>query len=102
MKTLSITEASRSGISGLVAAAESGEPIALARHGRVVAEVVSADQMATLRQAQESLLDAALVMARFVTDSGERTDLDDALEMFGFSRTELEAELAEEIATGRL
>ena len=102
MKTLSITEASRSGISGLVAAAESGGPIALARHGRVVAEVVSADQMATLRQAQESLLDAALVMARFVTDSGERTDLDDALEMFGFSRTELEAELAEEIATGRL
>ena len=102
MRTISITEASRSGISGLVTAAESGEPVALSRHGRIVAEVVSAEQMATLRQAQESLLDATLVMARFATDSGERVELDDAIEMLGFNRAELEAELADEIAAGEL
>lgn len=51
-------------------------------------------------QTSEDLLDATLVAARFATDNGERTDLDDAIEMFGLNRAELEAELAEEIADG--
>lgn len=96
MKTLTITEASRRGVSGLVSSAETGEDIALSRHGRVVAEIVSAQEMGQLRKARETLRDAALVMARVVTDSGARTDLDQVLETFGLDRRELEAELAAE------
>lgn len=96
MTTLSITEASRSGLSALVAAAEEGRDTALSRHGKVVAEVVSAKEIAQLRQDRETLRDAALVMARFATDSGVRTTLDQAMEFFSLDRAELEAENAEE------
>ena len=92
MATLSITEASRAGLSALVTDAEKGHDTSLSRHGKVVAEVVSAREIAQLRQDRETLRDAALVMARFATDSGVRTDLDQAMEYFGLSRAELEAE----------
>ena len=36
-------------------------------------------------------------MARLATDSGARTDLDEAIEQFGLTRAELEAELALDI-----
>jgi len=66
-----------------------------------VAEVVSADEMDELRRDRDTLRDAALVMARFATDSGVRTDLDQAMKAFGFTREELEAELAAEIGSTR-
>ncbi|AGS33673.1 hypothetical protein B841_00950 [Corynebacterium maris DSM 45190] len=94
MKTITITEASRTGVSGLVSAAEAGERIVLSRHGRVVAQLVSAEEMEQLRRERELLRDTALVMARFATDSGARTELDEAMEAFGLDRAELEAELA--------
>ena len=97
MKTLPIAEASRRGISGLISSAEAGQKVALSRHGRVVAEIVSAQEMDKLRKDRDTLRDAALVMARFATDSGVRTDLDQAMEDFGLTRAELEAELAAEI-----
>lgn len=97
MKTLAITEASRTGISGLVSSAEAGQGVALSRHGHVVAEIVSAQEMAKLRKDRETLRDVALVMARFAADSGARTDLDQALQDFGLNRAELEAELESEI-----
>ncbi|WP_334121478.1 type II toxin-antitoxin system Phd/YefM family antitoxin [Glutamicibacter sp.] len=46
MTTLSITEATSSGFSALVTAAEEGRGTALSRHGKVVAEVVSAAEIA--------------------------------------------------------
>ncbi|MGP9782332.1 type II toxin-antitoxin system Phd/YefM family antitoxin [Glutamicibacter sp. AOP12-B1-11] len=96
MTTLSITEASRAGLSALVAAAEEGRDTSLSRHGKVVAEVVSAKEIAQLRHDRDTLRDAALVMARFATDSGVRTTLDQAMEFFDLNRAELEAENAEE------
>lgn len=68
----------------------------MSRHGKVVAEVVSAKEIAQLRQDRDTLRDAALVMARFATDSGVRTTLDQAMEFFNLNRAELEAENAEE------
>jgi len=96
MTTLSITEASRAGLSALVTAAEEGRDIPLSRHGKVVAEVVSAKEIAQLRNDRDTLRDAALAMARFATDSGVRTTLDQAMEFFNLNRAELEAENAEE------
>lgn len=93
MTTMTITEASRTGVSGLVSSAESGTDVALSRHGHVVAEIVSAEEIASLRRDRETLRDAALVMVRFATDSGVRTDLDQAMEAFGLSRAELENEI---------
>lgn len=90
MITMSITEASRAGISALAAAAQRGDDIALARHGRVIAEVVGSDELAELRRDRDVLRDAALVMARFATDDGGRTELDALIDSLGFSRTELE------------
>lgn len=90
---MAISEAARTGFSKLVNSAESGVEIALSRHGRVVAEIVSAKELESLRRDRETLRDAALVMARFATDSGARTDLDDAMELFGISRAELEKEI---------
>ena len=37
-----------------------------------------------LREAKDSLLETALVMARFATDNGNRTELDDVIETLGF------------------
>ncbi|MGO1181471.1 MAG: type II toxin-antitoxin system Phd/YefM family antitoxin [Micrococcaceae bacterium] len=88
-----MAEASRVGISALVSAAESGEEITLSRHGRVVAKLVTEREIQQLRKDRELLQEATLVMARFATNTGARTDLDDALEAFGFDRSQLEAEL---------
>lgn len=93
MEALSITEANRRGISGLVRSAEAGPAVILSRQGRVVAEIVSAREIRELRKGQEDLADALLALTRFLTDTGNRTDLDDAIEAFGFTRAELEAEL---------
>lgn len=99
MKALTITEASRAGVSSLVSSAEAGEEVVLSRHGRAVAEVVSSAEIKQLRAERELLTDAVLVLLRMATDSGERTDLDDAMEAFGMDRSELEAELAAETLT---
>mgnify|MGYP001046716098 CR=1 FL=1 len=97
MTQLSIAEASRLGVSGLVSSAEAGREIILARHGRVAAEVVSSQEMQQLRHDQELLRDATLVMSGFVTDSGARTDLDSAMSTFRFNRSELESEFEAEL-----
>lgn len=97
MATLSVTEASRAGLSALVSTAEAGSSTALTRHGKVVAEVVSANEIAQLRNDRLILRDAALVMARFAVGGGEVTTLDDAMEFFDLDRAELEAENANEL-----
>ncbi len=85
----------------MVASAQSGNDIPLSRHGKVVAEIVSAKEISELRRDRETLRDAALVMARFATDAGIRMDLDQAMGSFGFTRAELEAEIVADIAAGR-
>lgn len=99
MTTMSITEANRSGLSGLVSAAEKGEEVSLSRHGRVVAEVISSEEARALRADRETLRDAALVMTRLATDSGNRTDLDDVMASFGIDRADLEREIADGLHT---
>lgn len=93
MTILSITEANRTGISGIVASAEAGTPTTLSRHGRAVADVVSHQELRELRRDRDTLRDATLVMVRMAADSGTRTDLDQAMAVFGIDRAELEAEI---------
>ena len=93
VSVFSITDANHVGISGLVSSAESGRVVTLSRHGKPVAEIVSREAMDLLRRDRETLRDVVLIMTRMVTDSGNRTELDDAMEAFGINRDELESEI---------
>ena len=93
VSVFSITDANHVGISGLVSSAESGRVVTLSRHGKPVAEIVSREEMDLLRRDRETLRDVVLIMTRMVTDSGNRTELDDAMEAFGINRDELESEI---------
>ncbi len=97
-RTLSVTEAATRGVPGLVRDAEHGDDVIVARRGKPVAYVVGMDRMDQLRELESELRDVALVLARTATDSGRRISLDEAIEAFGYSRAELEAELEQEIA----
>lgn len=101
MTTMSISKAASKGLAALVTSAEEGNPTQLLKSGRVVAEIDSTEEFSALRQDRDTLHDAALALARLATDTRTRTDLDQALELFGLTRDELEAEIATDIDTGR-
>ena len=90
-QSLSITEAATAGLPALVRTAEAGTDIVLNRHGQPVALVVSTQRAAEIDELKQDLIDVALLLARAATDNGSRTDLDVAIEAFGFSREELES-----------
>lgn len=100
-RTLSVTAATGRGVAGLVKDAERGEETIVERHGRAVAAVISVEHLDELRRVRADLVAASLVLARELSDTGNRTDLDDAIAAFGFDRTELEGELDADIAAGR-
>lgn len=100
-RTVSVTAATGRGVAGLVKDAEGGEDIIVERHGRAVAAVISVEHFEELHRLRADLTSAALVLARELSDTGARTDLDDAIEAFGFDRAELEAELDADLVAGR-
>lgn len=100
-RTLSVTEATSRGVAGLIKDAEASDGVLLSRHGRPVAAVVSTRQLQHLQHLKDDLQELALVLARAATDTGERGSLDDTITAFGFTREDLEAELAADIAAGR-
>ena len=86
---LPIAEASRRGVSKLVADAENGHATILRRHAEPVAAVISFHELQRLQRLERDLVDVALVLARAATDSGRRTSLDEAIESLGFTRDQL-------------
>lgn len=61
---ISISEANKLGVSGLVRAAEEGREHVLLRNNKPVAGVVSMKRLEQLQQIQEDLIDASLAAAR--------------------------------------
>ena len=53
----------------------------------------SSDDLDTVLPDQESFNDAAMAMVRLAANDGARTDLDQAMKVFGISRVELESEI---------
>lgn len=100
-RTLSVTAATGRGVAGLVKDAERGEDIIVERHGRAVAAVISVKHLDELQRIRADLTAASLVLARELSDTGHRTELDEAIAVFGFDRAELEAELDADVAAGR-
>lgn len=86
---LPIAEASRRGVSKLVADAENGHATILRRHAEPVAAVISFHELQRLQGLERDLVDVALVLARAAMDSGRRTSLDEAIESLGFTRDQL-------------
>lgn len=100
-RVLSVTEASSRGVAGLVKDSEHGTDTVVERHGRPVAAVVSIQHFSDLRELERDLRSAALVLSRAATDNGHRTDLDDVIAAFGFTREELQREGRHDAAAGR-
>ena len=85
-RAVSIVEA-KAGFAELVREAEAGEPVAITRHGRVVAGVVSADDLAAVRARRQSREKGTLLELRKQTGMGELVkDLDAAVEARGAPR----------------
>lgn len=95
--SVSVTDASKRGLSRLVADAEAGAGIVVERRGVPAAVLLGAERMRSILQREDDLRSAALVLSRAATDSGNRSSLTEVIEQFGFDRDELEAELDAEL-----
>ncbi len=98
--TLSVTDASKRGVSRIVADAESGAGIVVERRGEPAAVVVGMKRMQSILEREDDLRSAVLVLSRAATDTGNRTSLDDVISALGFDRAELEEELEAGEAAG--
>lgn len=98
--TLSVTDASKRGVSRIVADAESGAAIVVERRGEPAAVVVGMKRMQSILEREDDLRSAVLVLSRAATDTGNRTSLDDVISALGFDRAELEEELEAGEAAG--
>ncbi|MGI5504504.1 type II toxin-antitoxin system Phd/YefM family antitoxin [Lentzea sp. CA-135723] len=90
-RELTVTEATKRGVAGLVADAENGDPVVVTRHSHPVAALVSVSYLAEIDEAAADLRDLALVLARSAADTGKRTSFDDVLAAFGHTRESLAA-----------
>ena len=88
---ISVTDATKRGVAGLVADAENGAELVVTRHHRPVAVVIGAARLAELDEAAADLRDLTLVLSRAVTDTGHRTSLDEVIAAFGHTRESLAA-----------
>jgi antitoxin (DNA-binding transcriptional repressor) of toxin-antitoxin stability system len=86
---ISVTEASKLGVSALVKAAEKGEQRVLMRNNKPIAAVVGIEALERTEDLEERLLDVSLALTRLLTDGDQRHSLDDVLERFGITREEL-------------
>jgi antitoxin (DNA-binding transcriptional repressor) of toxin-antitoxin stability system len=86
---ISISEANKLGVSGLVRGAEEGRERVVLRNNKPVAAVVSIARLEQIQKFEEDMLDATLASARMLTTEARRHSLDDVLAQFGYSREQL-------------
>jgi prevent-host-death family protein len=86
---ISISEANKLGVSGLVREAEEGHEQVVLRNNKPVAAVVSMERLEQLQRLEEDLLDVALASARMLTTGPARHSLDDVLAQLGYTREQL-------------
>lgn len=80
---ISVSEASNRGISGLVADAEGGTTQVIIRNSKPAAAVVSIAELDRIEELHENAVLLIAALARDLTDTGVRHDLDDIAATFG-------------------
>jgi antitoxin (DNA-binding transcriptional repressor) of toxin-antitoxin stability system len=86
---ISVSEASKLGLSRLLNDAERGHDRVVLKNNRPVAAVVNMDRLTELERLEEDLADVSLFTARLLLATNERFSLDDVLARFGVSREQL-------------
>ena len=86
---ISISDATKRGVSALVRAAEAGHEQVVLRNNKPVAAVVSIKRLEQLQQVQEDMLDVSLAAARMLASGPRRHSLDEILAQFGYTREQL-------------
>jgi len=98
-REVSITEATRRGVAGIISDAEAGD-IVVTRHHRAVAAIVSIDRIEQIEELLDDLRDLTLAASRVVTGDGARISFDDLLTAYGLSRADLAALPDDEVPSG--
>jgi prevent-host-death family protein len=93
---ISVTEASRQGVSKLVSEASAGRDLVLIRNNKPAAAIVGIEKLERLQRMEEDVKLLALAVVRAATDTGERVSLDDAAARFGIDLDELAEEDADD------
>jgi len=86
---ISISDASKLGVSSLIRQAELGHDRVVFRNNKPVAAVISMERLGQIQELQEELLDISLVAARMLTTGEQRRSLDEVLLQFGYTREQL-------------
>lgn len=86
---ISISDASKLGISALIREAEEGREWVVLRNKKAVAAVVSMERFERLQQLRDDLVDITLVASRMATTGPARYSLDDVLAHFGYTGEDL-------------
>ena len=86
---ISVSEANRLGVSGLIRDAEKGHDRVVLRNNKPVAAVVGMDRLARLEELLDDSIDISLATARMLTAGDERVSLDDVLHRLGVTRDQL-------------
>lgn len=86
---ISVSDANKKGVSGLIREAEMGREQVVLRNNQPVAAVVSMDRLERMQEIEATLLDVSLGIGRLLTTSTRRHSLDDVLAQFGYTREEL-------------
>jgi prevent-host-death family protein len=86
---ISVSDASKKGLSGLVKDAEEGHEHVVLRNNKPVAAVVGIQRLEQIQELENSFVDLSTAMARLLTTSPKRHSLDEVLDQFGYSREEL-------------
>ena len=89
---MSISEASKKGVSSLARSAQEGRDVVLLKNSEPVAAIVSMgriEHMQNLEEAEEDLRLMALSLSRVVSDNGNRTSFDNVLAHFGLEEADL-------------
>ena len=86
---ISVTNANRKGVSGLIKDAEQGHEHVVLRNDKPVAAVVSMRRLEEIQEIEETFVDLSTAVARLLTTGPKRHSLDEVLDRFGYTREEL-------------
>jgi prevent-host-death family protein len=93
---ISVTEASRQGVSKLVSEASAGRELVLIKNNKPAAVIVGIEKLERLQRIEEDIRLLTMAVVRAATDTGERVTVEDAAARFGIDLNELAAEDAED------